>query len=450
MADRNLRRIVDTHASGLSRTDRRNAKRLLKDELKRFENIMIAQRMSGAGYPIDTFLRGTVKEINDDLLSGQSNPFPNIWDIFSAFVIREKGELTDIYRLRNEKDHAFSAEDFFAFANEEELRSNALPKLASLPEGTIHNFTAVGDIREIPFEDEDGNSIVLSGISFVRHGTRLFWISVGGLVCDLDAVTAERRKMLADAADIVRRANPDASEEQIRSIMNPWAVPLEGTDDVWFTATLGLFNLATSSHEIRTFLRDWGVSQAVFSDHFPDRYASDYDTNENIRRMVDKAVAEVENNRLLFDVAETAFALPAYFAARVSYLGELEVQTGLSTGKPHERRLGMKAPPDMRVTMRKVATLDFGRRPHGEHAYTPPRYRVEVDGFWRRLRPDAVGKDANGEPVTGMTWVRGHARWKDRPPKATVVYMKSPVGDALAKVRKKADEKGGEVSLRVS
>lgn len=449
MSSNELKDMIDRDLSGLSRAERRNALKMIKDEQKRMENIILAQRLSGAGYPIDSFLRATLDEVNKECLSGADIPYRNIWDVFSGFLVREKGKVTDIMALKPERDHAFNADDFFAHANEGEVRDNTLSKLYALPEDIIHNYSALGDVREFAFHDEDGVRVVMSGASFLRQGDRLYWIVVGGPIEDLEALTDERRAMLAQAEEDVRRANPMASEQQLEDILMPKAMPLAGTDDVWMTATMGLFNLKTSSHEIRLFMRDWKVSQSIFSDHFPDRYAAEYDSNPGIKRMVDKAVAEVEKNSLLFDIAEAAFSLPAYFAARVGLVGNREIETGLSTGKLHERKLGMKAPPQMRVTKRSVATLDFGRVPPGEHVYAPPRFQVEVDGFWRRLRPGAIGKDADGGQVTGMTWVKGHARWKDRPPKVGVVYIKSPIGDAIVRARRKAEEVGGETVLRV-
>jgi hypothetical protein len=44
-----------------------------------------------------------------------------------------------------------------------------------------------------------------------------------------------------------------------------------------------------------------------------------------------------------------------------------------------------------------------------------------------------MGQDAAGNPVRGRTWVRGHLRWRDRPPSSSTIYVKSSIAVAKAK-----------------
>src|SRR5690606_27573086 len=167
--------------------------------------------MGGAGYPIDQQMRSLLKACNEDLVHGNPTPFANIWDVYSGFVQREPGPIVDVLRMRPERDHAFSAVDFFHFATEEGLQEQTLPRLNDLPEGVIHNYTAMGDLKEVAFEQEGSDPVVMSGISLIRYGDHLHWIVLGGPVLDLDAVTAERRAELAAAEDQIRAANPQSS-----------------------------------------------------------------------------------------------------------------------------------------------------------------------------------------------------------------------------------------------
>lgn len=447
MAKKSLLELLSTSPDRMNRADRRNAGRLAREEAKRVSNMMAAINLSGAGYPIDKRVRSLLQACNDDRARGISEPFTNIWDVMQGFTLEQPAQAVNILRLRPEKDHAFSAADFFAFATEDELRAQTLPMLRRLPEGQIHNYSALGDLHEVAFEEEGKDPVVISGIALVRHGSHLYWISVGGPVCDLAEVTRRRREELAAGESRVRAANPAASEEQIRRTLTPYAVPLDGVEDVWLTFAMGLFNLETASHEIRTVARDWGWTLAVFSDQFEQRYAEAYDRDPAVKRLVDKAVTQVEESRILFDIAETAFILPAYFAAKVSLVTERTVATGLGDGSRSEiKKHALKAPLDLRVLQRRVTTLELGPVRGVDRSYAPPRFKVEVDGFWRRLRPEATGHDRNGDPVLGRTWVKEHARWKDRPPKVGVVHVKSPIRTAIEHV----ERDGGEYRLRVA
>ncbi len=61
---------------------------------------------------------------------------------------------------------------------------------------------------------------------------------------------------------------------------------------------------------------------------------------------------------------------------------------------------------------------------------TCPRTQVELGGFYRRLAPNAWGRDEAGNPVPGRTWVRGHVRWRDRPARVEPILVKASVSAA--------------------
>ena len=67
--------------------------------------------------------------------------------------------------------------------------------------------------------------------------------------------------------------------------------------------------------------------------------------------------------------------------------------------------------------------------------YAPPAKRVAVDGFWRPLRPHAIGKGPTGLPEIGRTWVVAHDRWKSLPPGDPRIGVKQPVMKTLEAAR---------------
>jgi hypothetical protein len=443
-----LRNILARDQATFDRATRRNAQRYVKDEAQRIERIRSADQMSGVGYHIDQQTRHFLDVCNKDVLNGVETPYFKVWDVVSGFFKPEPSEIVDFLRLRPEKDHAFSAQDFFAYATDPAIRDQALEKLVELPEGIIHNYSVKGGVRDIVFQEEGSDPIALSGIAIVRSGDLLYWQTVGGIVTDVAAVTAERRATLAADEARIRADNPHAPEGMIREILNPTAVPLKGDEGIWRAAALGLFNLRTLKHDIRMTTREWEATQAVFSDQFEQKLASVYDTDDAARRLVDRAMAQIDADHLFFEIAETIFALPAYFAAKVEFVRGEDVRTAL--GDPNggsSRKYALKAPLDMRVLTRNVSTLDFNARGEFGHSFTPPRFMVEVDGFWRRLPLGTSGKDADGRPTEGKTWVQSHARWKDRPKKASVVNVKTPIGAAIERGQKLA---GKNSAFRIS
>lgn len=436
MSKAKLDRLLRSADGQLDQRQRKAALKYLREDKKRVDNMLAADQLSGAGYPMDQHLRRILEMANQDALRGADHPLRNLWDVFQAFVVREECAIGTIFRLRQERDHAFDANDFFAFASDPAIKDATIAKLQSLPEGLIHSYSILTDPKDVVFEHEDGERIVSLGITLVRHGSHLYWQSCGGYVTDLEKVTAARRAEMARDEGKIRAANPNTSDEIIRDILNPTARALPGAPDVWDCSTFGMFDLSNLSHEIRATTRDWTISQSVFTDQFEERLADLYEVDEAARRLVDKAMAQIESDKLLFEVAEVAFALPAYFAARVQFVKKQDRQTQLANPKDQRAKYALKAPPIMRVQTRVVSTLDYG--PTGgskPKSFTPPRFRVEVDGYYRRLSPDGRGFDKDGNALKGMTWVTKHARWKDRPFRIGVVRVKSAITSALRKVK---------------
>lgn len=432
MAKSRLEDILARSSSGLNRRDQRAGRKLLQEEKKRVLNMMAADELSGVGYPIDQQTRGLVTFANEDLARGVDPPLTNLWDVVSAFILREEREVLPLLRVRQEVDHAFDPDDFFAYASASSIRAAMIDQLYALKEGVIYNYSALGEMKQVLFENDQGEKAAISGLALVRYGDHLYWQTAGGFVTDLAAVTRERRELLKLDEARLRQVNAKASAEMIDDLLNPTAVSVPGSDDVWDCAAFGMFDLKRQSHQMRMSSRNWGVSQAVFSDQFESKYAELYQRDEAVRRMVDKSVLQIEADHLLFEIAETTFALPAYFAAKVQFVQKRDLKTDLGKSGTAKARFALKAPLDMRVLIRSVSTLDFsGHGPTSGRTYTPPRFKVEVEGFYRRLASGSKGHDAEGNPVVGKTWVKQHARWKDRPEKIGVIHIKASIGGAI-------------------
>jgi len=51
-------------------------------------------------------------------------------------------------------------------------------------------------------------------------------------------------------------------------------------------------------------------------------------------------------------------------------------------------------------------------------------HQIPVQGYWRTVK--GIGKDAEGRPVVGKTWVKGFVRCPDKP-KREIIYVKEPL-----------------------
>jgi hypothetical protein len=151
--------------------------------------------------------------------------------------------------------------------------------------------------------------------------------------------------------------------------------------------------------------------------------------------LLTEMIDRLEKDRLYFELAETCFELQVYFAYRITLVRETQRATAIAAMSQLARRDISTVASERRPHFRTVASLevvDVGS-PTVIRAYSSPRYKVEVDGFWRKIDANTYGKDVSGNPIKGRTWVRGHLRWRDRPERPSTIFVKRSIASAKAK-----------------
>ena len=440
-----MRRPV--HGAGRSRGERRQHEKEAKAAWSRVLDRRAAVAASGAGFHVDEEIREFLGLYNSRLDENADDPrMPFSFGVLQAFMVPWTDGRFRSYEIAPEKDHAYSVGDFVDFIRSDRCPDAGRARLEALSEGIVHSYTALGDIREHAFVDAAGEAFAVSGISFVRFGPRLHWMMVGGTVCDLQEQTA---KIQAFYRDIEEKGQIETRGSRSLDLGKLHAAPLPDVDGVWKTVAFGLFDLDRMVHESRTFARDEGPSRSMVSDDPASIGIDDVTkaTPDQVEGMKAFA-ARVDEHRIVFDVAESLFQLPSYFAYRVHLVTQTERRTraGRSTGADAARVL--RAPRDLRPGIRRIETLEIVNLTPGggTRSYTPPRFQVDLEGFWRTLRPGSVGRDRNGRPEPGRTWVRGHVRWRNRPARTGVITVKAPISLALERAER-LKAKGDVVSI---
>ncbi|MER9001752.1 GIY-YIG nuclease family protein [Mesorhizobium australicum] len=417
----------------LPRNERRLRKKVIDRALGSAYKRMIADNSSGAGYPIDMQIREFLMEYNDRQLGHGLLTLPSTFNVMEGFLEFCAEPPVHFFALRPEKDHLFSLSDFFDFATSGNRREDGLRTLAGLPDGLILNFTPIGDVRDLAFLHADSHRFVIAGFTLVRRDDQLHWAMVGGPIVDLDE---ETHKLRETGTGAVRGRPPEKAHIDVNPDLEYRAESLKGTDDVWKTVVYGRFNLRTESHEVRGIARDYGNQYYIIADD-PDMFDAPDPSKMSARdrETAESMIARLEADHLLIELAETCFLLPSYFDFRITLIRESIRATAIGEMSALERNRISGLADSIRPYIRKVAALeivDLGQAPV-LRSYNPPSFRVEVEGFWRRLTPDTPGHDQQGNPVRGRTWVKGHLRWRDRPSNPHVIYLKSSISSARAK-----------------
>ncbi len=353
----------------------------------------------------------------------------NVFEGFFEFCVNPPAKF---FAIRPEKDHLFSLADFLDFVTSGDRRDDGMRWLFELRDGIVYNFTPVGDARELAFLHADSSRFVVAGFTMVRREDQLHWAMIGGPICDLAEQTRELRSNPYELQD----KPPEKAFIDVHPNLEFRAEPLTGTDDVWKSIVFGWFNLNSEKHEVRAFGRDHGNHYFMNIDD-PETFGirDPNSLSQREREALDAMIERIEKENVLFEIAVTCFQLPAYFAFRITLVRETKRDTAIAAMSAVQRSQISGVDPEKRPLFRRVAALevvDIGRLP-AVRSYTPPQYKVEVNGFWRKLDPELAGKDVFGNPIKGRTWVKGHLRWRDRPEWESTMFVKSSIASAKAK-----------------
>jgi hypothetical protein len=386
---------------GRNRTERRAWKGRVRKFFQNASSQVSAILENGAGLIADQVLRDMLFEYNDRNWAHGLGALPPSFNVLEAFVTYNARE--NWFGLRPERDHIFSLGDFLDFVTSPDAPSDKIAVADAIPQGEIHSYNAVGNLKDLAFLHADGGRYVAGAITFVRLNDELSWLLIGGPETDIKAeserIAAQWKKERPHFISEKHLDDPSRFAEAE-------AVCLPGTDDVWKTHLFGRLNLTTRKHEVRYLAYDHGYGYETDTDDpavFPETSRGAPLLPESVRTL-EKGQRIPNENLILTEIAETCFALPAYFRFKIQLVRERQQPTRLAAPSPATRRDIEHARQDQRVLYRKVAALeiiDIGLPPV-VRAYAPPRFQVEVDGFWRRLSsPNSVGRGPNGETVNG-------------------------------------------------
>ena len=330
-----------------------------------------------------------------------------------------------------EYDHLFSIIDYLDYTTSSDNADFELLTLMELPEGKILHYTTNGHLTDFTFLAPAGREFVVSGFSMVRHGHLIHWYLVGGEVLSEQEWEEERSDDVEfDIENISPNKRPFLEEviEQEGKRQGP-PVALEGTTTAVRTVVAGETNLITSRHEGRCCMSERQNSFRVICDD-PDVLQPIRDASRR-EELINAMRERIEGAAVLWNLAEAMFQLPSYFAFRV------QIQKSVLVASGRRFRGRVKGGRGVGGNYRRVSAIEvIDTAPAPVKAFTPPRYRIETQGFWRRLKNrENYGRGPNGERVRGKTWVKSSNEWRERPEGPRTIYIKSSVAAAKVTVR---------------
>lgn len=418
--------------SSMSRSERRKLSRGAKLISSSYNQILQQLRESGAGFPIDQLLRAMAIEYTHRFAASGTEHLPVSFNYFEPFC---EGKLipksvAPYMQILPETNHLFSSSDFFDYLTSSDSDAFDPEALLKLPDAQVYNFSANGDILELSFSDARSREYVFSGFSMVRRANSIHWCLVAG-----ELLSQKEWELRASKAQVISLENVSPLkraflskriEEKGSSCGAP--VILEGTRTAVKTVLSGEFDPIRKRHI--------GKSIFIESDNAFDVFCDDPEVLVPISNLakrgeiINKAMERLGEADALWSIAEGLLQLPTYFESRVTIAKDVARSKAIPKGLKGKGGRGVKS---KYVVVESVSVTD-DEDSQIVRRVELPQYATETEGHWRRLKLGELGKDRDGNPINGKTWVQKSNPWRAENVRQNVIFVKDSLGVAKARV----------------
>lgn len=419
---------------GMTRNERRKLNADAKRLALEYNKVLARLYNSGVGYPIDQTMRSMAAEYTNRLASSGTGNFPVSFNYFEPFCEAKliQSSIAPYMDLTHEVNHLFNSSDFFDYLTSVDSDGFELSSLLDLPEANTYHFTTNGDIQELTFFDASDREYLLSGFSMVRRGNSIHWYLVAG-----ELMTRENwNASCTDTRDIDIKNSPPhkrafLSELIERNGSTPGApVALEGTETAKRTLVAGEIDVRNNKHLGKALFVETEHTFGVFSDD--PEVLLPLGSGGMQQGIFDLAMERIGEADTLWSIAEGLLQLPDYFGCRVTASKEIVIKSGRRSSLKGKGGLGVKAKFEV---VESISLENTDEQPVIRRIKLK-QYSTETEGHWRRLKFGTEGKDRDGKPVIGKTWVKKSSPWRAHDRRESIVYVK----DSLALVKERVAE----------
>lgn len=414
-----------------------NLMALARREMARDRATFDAQQVSGAGLLADEVVRYFQRDYeNRGRLAGPRG-MPTSFRIGGSFF--KQRYVGTVHLLWPERDYLVSFGDFLDFVTTGESPGIDLGLGYALTEGVIYNVTSSDEVGSLLLATQGDAAYGFRAASLLRSGDDL--VMLLSVAEQLSEQGLEKLNNAMDLSMTAAASSPEKSalaarskETREREFGPSRVARIDGTSDLLPTTAMIRFDLKKRSVEGRCLLRDLGDRFDTLTDVFATM--SDIGITETAPEFLNM-VATLDDYDALWEMAKALTLVPTYLDARITVMQSEKRETRLGKLPAAKRKELEQVEESLRLRYRTISAIRVERAISASgmsgRSFTPPQFQIPVDGFWRELAgQDQVGKDAEGLPVKGRTWVRAHVRYKDRPAPTEIktVYIKASLSAA--------------------
>lgn len=242
---------------------------------------------------------------------------PSNFNVNEAFVEFDRESL--VFRLRSEREHLLRFSDYLDWYTAGSFPEEPRSLMNIMEEGIAYSFDFVLDDDE-PRLRAEGASLVVAGVSLIRHGDEVAVLALAGETPPMVAEAIEHGTRLAGKEEL---GPADGLGESDRL--------LEGMPEHGRVLLATRFDLSNRLNDVRYVLRDRGDSYDVATDDFEMLKFSlrTSVTRDQYRELIERQVEDLRRYRDLFSAAAASLFLPAFVIDRHADVVETEFLTNL-------------------------------------------------------------------------------------------------------------------------
>ncbi len=382
-------------------------KSVIEEIFSQAQSRINVQHKNGAGFASDRQLREYNLEYNGRVFKASLRDMPGSFNVVEAF--NEFTPPSATFELREEKDHLFSFQHFIDWATSQSYEVDISGIRDYLCEGLIYSYASIDKPSDLLFRSENSKEFGFASVSFIRFGDEVSAILVAGQKCDLDAETKKIVTQYESLQPLAHRTHITPDEN-----LPLRAEPLPEDSSLWKTVVLLRFDINNKTVDTRYVYSDCGRSYKGVSDDPTAFFNENGEILDAYKAHQERCKESLKKYSTLFELCKTCLQLPAFFKIHEE---DLEIQRHPTEFKEFQKQLKNKKTIEqvnskLWIAYRNVQALKKPTNRWPEHAtFTAPDLKIERSGYWRKLAHDVEGRDKNGRPINGKTWVSQVLSW---------------------------------------
>jgi hypothetical protein len=390
--------------------DNPGIKEFSKKSWEKVTKSLEAQYLSNCDFLTENSLRHFLTEFNNRAWKYGLRSMPIMFNIMEAFFNYRKPEI--YFELIEEDNYLISFFDFINYITSKEFDDNKNLIDENITSDIIYNFNVGKDLEEIKFKNDTDEEFIVAGVSIIRRENEITVLMVTGKK-KTENLSIDKDSFKFDTQ------NPNKSEiiDEIKETLKTEEIEYEYIDeDKKFIKVLvaARIDLETRTIDARYVAEETNLTFNVVTDEIDGFLKENGDfISEELKTAYENSREKIEGFNPIFEVIKLSLYLPYFFNSQEDDIVEEVLDTKFKkqfssplTKRKFNNVFGFKA------STKSLYSIDT------DNVLSPDKiklrddlFKVQTDGYWKKLGLDEIGLDKKGNPIHGRTWVNQNLSW---------------------------------------